>query len=157
MIHKLTVTFEETRFTKLEEDSKPYVVSTWKTYEFYRTNEEKELILKDLKKKEYSKSHEVSAMPYRHEMVEEITEFKIKSIGDISLSCVTKYFFMYSDTIRVNERSDGFGGTEYCDEVSEWSKSKYFDDEETAYFESLKYNNTTPIMKGVIYEESVVN
>lgn len=46
---------------------------------------------------------------------------------------------------------------EYQDEIPSWSKSEYFDDEETAYFESLNYNNTTPIMKGVIYEESVVN
>ena len=157
MIHKLTVTFEETKLTKLEEDSKPYVVSTWNRYEFYRTEKEKELILKNWKKNEYSKSHKVSAMPYRHGMVQEITELKIKFIKDIPLAQVTKYFFMYSDTVGVNECSDGFGGTEYRDEVSEWSKSKYFDDEETAYFESLKFNNTTPIMKGVIYEESVAN
>ena len=91
-------------------------------------------------------------MPYRHGMVEVIHSVKIKSIDDVPLSPVTKYFFMYSDTVGVNECSDGFGGTEYQDEVDCWSKSEYFDDEETAYFESLKFGNTTPIMKGVIYE-----
>lgn len=157
MIHKLIVTFEKSELKKLKEDSKPYVVSTWTRYKFYRTEEEKESILNYWKKDECIELHAVSAMPYRHGMVEEITEVKIKSIEDIPLSQVTKYFFMYSDSIGVNEHSDGFGGTEYCDEVSEWSKSEYYYDEETAYFESLKFNNTTPIMKGVIYEESVVN
>ena len=157
MIHKLTVIFEETELTKLEKESKPYVVSIWSRSKFYRTETEKESILNDWKKNEYSESHEVSAMPYRHGMVEEVTEVKIKSIEDILLRPVTKYFFMYADSVGVNERSDGFGGNEYCDEVSEWSKSEYFDDEETAYFESLGFDNATPIMKGVIYEESVVN
>ena len=141
MLHKLTVIFEELKLTKLEEDSESYVVSTWSESKFYRTEEEKDLILNVWKKKEHSESHEISAMPYRHGMVEEVTEVKIKSIEDISLRPVTKYFFMY----------------EYRDEVTCWSKSEYFDDEETAYFESLKFNNTTPIMKGVIYEESVAN
>lgn len=153
MLHKLTVTFEETKLTKLEEDSEPYVVHTWTRYKFYRTEKEKESILNDWKKAECSESYEVSAMPYRHGMVEEINSVKIKSVEDVSLSCVTKYFFMYSDTVGVNECSDGFGGTEYCDKVSEWFKSEYFDDEEIAYFESLKYGNCTPVMKGVIYEE----
>ena len=152
MMHKLTVIFEETILTKLEEDSEPYVESTWTESKFYRTDEEKESILNDWKKSERSKSYEVSAMPYRHGMVEEINEVKIQSMEDVSLSPVTKYFFMYSYAVGVNERSDGFGGTEYCDEVSEWFKSKYFDDEETAYLESLNYGNCTPVMKGVIYE-----
>ena len=152
MLHKLTVTFEETELTKLEKDSEPYVVSTWNESKFYRTEEEKESIFDCWKKDEHSKSYKVSAMPYRHEMVEEIHSVKIKSIEDISLSPITKYFFMYSNIVGVNERSDGFGGTEYCDKVSEWSKSKYFDDEETAYFESLNYKNCTPVMKGIIYE-----
>ena len=136
MLCKLIVTFEETELTKLEKDSEPYVVSTWSEFKFYRTEKEKESILNGWKKNERSKSYEVSAMPYRHGMVEKIDSVKIKSIEDIPLSPVTKYFFMY----------------EYQDEVTCWSKSEYFDDEETAYFESLEYDNTTPIMKGVIYE-----
>ena len=153
MLHKLTVIFEELKLTKLEEDSEPYVVSTWDESKFYRTEEEKESILNCWKKKEYSESHEVSAMPYRHGMVEEVTSVKIKSVDDVPLSPVTKYFFMYSNDIGVNECSDGFGGTEYQDEVSCWSKSGYFDDEEIAYLESLNYENCTPVMKGVVYEE----
>jgi len=157
MIFKLIVTFEESEFTKLEKESKPYVRSIWCSVKFYRTAEEKESFLNDCKRFEHSKSCEVSAMPYRQGMVERIIEVKIKSIKEIPLYSVTKYFFLYSEDVGVNERSDGFGGNEYQDEISSWSKSEYFDDEETAYFESLNYNNTTPIMKGVIYEESVVD
>ena len=95
MLCKLIVTFEETELTKLEKDSEPYVVSTWSEFKFYRTEKEKESILNGWKKNERSKSYEVSAMPYRHGMVEKIDSVKIKSIEDIPLSPVTKYFFMY--------------------------------------------------------------
>jgi len=152
MIFKLTVTFEESKLTKLEKDSKPYVISTWSEVKFYRTAEEKESILKDWKRVEYSETSEVSARPYRNGTIEEITSVKIKSIEEIPLYPVTKYFFLYSEDVGVNECPDGFGGTEYQDEITSWSKSEYFDDEETAYFESLNYKNTSPIMKGVIYE-----
>lgn len=157
MIFKLIVTFEKSELTKFEKESKPYIRSTWSRVKFYRTAEEKESFLNDCKRVEYSESHEVSAMPYRQGMVEQITEVKIKSIEEIPLYSVTKYFFLYSEDVGVNECSDGFGGNEYQDEIPSWSKSEYFDDEETAYFESLNYNNATPIMKGVIYEESMAN
>lgn len=152
MIVKLTITFEKTLLTKYEEDSKPHVVCSWTDEKFYRTAEEKDEILNAWKKNEHKESFEISAMPYRQGMVEQIYETKIKSILEIPVTPVTKYFFMYSETIGVNECSDEFGGTEYSEEVSNWSKSEYFDDEETAFLESTKFANVTPIMKGVVYE-----
>lgn len=152
MIFRLTVTFEKSKLTKFEKDSEPDVVSTWHETKFYRTAEEKKRILNDWKMVEYSESHEVSARPYRSGTVEKITSIKIESIEEIILTPVTKYFFLYSEDVGVNECPDGFGGNEYQDKIPSWSKSEYFDDEESAYFESLNYKNTTPIMKGVIYD-----
>lgn len=154
MISKLVVIFAESELTKYEETSEPYEVSTWEDYKFIRTEEEKSEILKKWKEEEHTSSEMVSGRPYCSREVEQITSVKIVNITEVILKPVKKYFFLYSDNVGVNECSDGFGGTEYRDEIASWSKSKYFDDEESAYFASLNYASATPVMSGTIYVES---
>lgn len=151
MLTKIIVTFEHTTLLKLEPNSKPHMDYTTTEEKVVENEKQKEEFLKRVKKHEYKTCYKVSAMPYANQMVNEVTESKITNIEELPMKKVKKYFFMYCEQIGVNEYDDGFGGTACNDEISNWEKSKYFDDEESAYMASLSYNNTTPIMKGIIF------
>lgn len=62
------------------------------------------------------------------------------------------YYMMISDDIGVNERGDGYGGTEYSEYISNWQKSEYYDSFDDCFLDWVKCNpeNRTPIMKGVV-------
>ena len=61
------------------------------------------------------------------------------------------YFYLIFDDVGVNECTDGFGGTEYSDNVSTCWKSSNFNSIEEA-FESKEQcsEETSPIMEGWI-------
>ena len=62
------------------------------------------------------------------------------------------YYYMTSEDVGVNECEDGFGGTEYSEEITDWQKSKYYDTFDECFLDWVKCNpeDKTPIMKGVI-------
>lgn len=61
------------------------------------------------------------------------------------------YYYMTSEDVGVNECSDGFGGTEYSEKITDWQKSEYYDTFDECFLDWVKYNwEKTPIMKGVI-------
>ena len=59
---------------------------------------------------------------------------------------------MASEDIGVNERDDGYGGTEYSENVTNWQKSDYYDTFDECFLDWVKCNpeRRTPIMKGMI-------
>ena len=62
------------------------------------------------------------------------------------------YYFMTSEDVGVNERGDGYGGTEYSEYIPAWQKSEYYDSFDECFLDWVKHNlkDKTPIMKGVI-------
>ena len=62
------------------------------------------------------------------------------------------YYFMSSEDIGVNERGDGYGGTEYSETVTDWQKSAYYDTFDDCFLDWVKcgLKDKTPIMKGVV-------
>ena len=62
------------------------------------------------------------------------------------------YYYMTSEDVGVNECSDGFGGTEYSEEITDWQKSEYYDSFDECFLDWVNCNpeNRTPIMKGMI-------
>lgn len=59
---------------------------------------------------------------------------------------------MTSEDVGVNECEDGFGGTGYSEEITDWQKSKYYDSFDECFLDWAKCSpeDKTPIMKGVI-------
>ena len=62
------------------------------------------------------------------------------------------YYYMTSEDIGVNECSDGFGGTGYSEEITDWQKSVYYDTFDECFLDWVKCNpeRRTPILKGII-------
>ena len=62
------------------------------------------------------------------------------------------YYYMTSEDVGVNEYEDGFGGTGYSEEITDWQKSKYYDSFDECFLDWVKYNpeRRTPIMRGMI-------
>ena len=69
---------------------------------------------------------------------------------------VVHYKYCYGDNdtedVGVNECSDGFGGTGYSEEITDWQKSAYYDSFYECFLDWVKCNpeRRTPIMKGII-------
>ena len=62
------------------------------------------------------------------------------------------YYYMTSEDVGVNEYEDGFGGTGYSEEITDWQKSKYYDSFDECFLDWVKYKpeRRTPIMRGMI-------
>ena len=78
----------------------------------------------------------------------------LKEVSNVVQEMANKevYYYMTSEDVGVNECEEGFGGTEYSEEITDWQKSKYYDTFDECFLDWVKCSpeEKTPIMKGMI-------